>query len=71
MFRDEITDLMEEEIVSRYFYEEGAIAWGIRSDEQIIKALETLNNKEKYTSILSGKTGSVLITRQDENSKNL
>jgi carboxyl-terminal processing protease len=71
MFRGEITDLIEEEIVSRYFYEEGAIAWGIRSDEQVIKALETLNNKEKYTSILSGKSGSVLITRQDESSKNL
>ncbi|MCX6300889.1 MAG: S41 family peptidase [Bacteroidia bacterium] len=71
MFRDEITDLIEEEIISRYFYEEGAIAWGIKSDEQVIKALETLNNKEKYTSILSGKSGSVLITSQDADSKNL
>jgi carboxyl-terminal processing protease len=71
IFRDEISDLIEEEIVSRYFYEEGAIAWGIKSDEQVIKALETLNNKEKYTSILSGKSGSVLITSQDADSKNL
>ncbi len=65
LFRNEITELIGEEIVSRYFYEEGAVAWGIKTDEQVIKALETLNNKEKYSSILSGKTGSVLITRQD------
>jgi carboxyl-terminal processing protease len=64
-FRDEITDLIEEEIISRYFYEEGAIAWGIKGDEQVIKALETLNNREKYSSILSGKTTPALITRQD------
>jgi carboxyl-terminal processing protease len=64
-FRDEITDLIEEEIISRYFYEEGAIAWGIKSDEQVIEALETLNNMEKYSSILSGKTAPALITKQD------
>jgi carboxyl-terminal processing protease len=62
MFRPEITELLEEEIIGRYFYDEGAIAWSVKKDEQIIKALEVLNNKEKYSSILSGKTGSVLIT---------
>ena len=65
LFRDEITELIEEEIISRYFYERGAIAWGIRKDEQISKALEVLNNNESYTSILSGKSGSLLVTRQD------
>jgi carboxyl-terminal processing protease len=62
MFRQEITELLEEEIIGRYFYDEGAIAWSVKKDEQISKALEILNNKEKYSSILSGKTGSVLIT---------
>ena len=52
MFRSEITDLIEDEIIGRYFYEEGAIAWTIKKDEQIIKALEILNNKEEYSSIL-------------------
>jgi carboxyl-terminal processing protease len=65
MFRDEITDLIEEEIIRRYFYEEGAIAWGIKSDEQVNKALEVLNDREKYSSILSGKTVPELITRKD------
>jgi len=62
MFRDEISSLIEEEIISRYFYEEGAISWGIKSDEQVIKALEILNNSGKYSSILSGKQIPSLIT---------
>jgi carboxyl-terminal processing protease len=66
LFRDEITDLLEEEIISRYFYEKGAIAWGIDKDEQIRKAVEVLNNNELYSNILSGNDGSLLVTRKDD-----
>jgi len=65
IFRPEIKELLEEEIVGRYFYDEGAIAWTIKNDDQVNKAIEILNNKEKYSSILSGKTGSQLITQKD------
>jgi carboxyl-terminal processing protease len=65
IFKPEIKELLEEEIVSRYFYEEGAIAWTIKDDEQVNKAIEVLNNKEKYSSILSGKAGSVLLTQKE------
>jgi carboxyl-terminal processing protease len=65
-FRSEITDLIEDEIISRYFYEAGAIAWTIKKDEQITKALEILNNKEEYNSILKGTTGSILVTRKSD-----
>ncbi|MEI6049487.1 MAG: S41 family peptidase [Bacteroidota bacterium] len=68
VFRSEITDLIEDEIISRYFYEEGAIEWTIKKDEQLLKALEILNNNEKYSSILKGKTGSILVTRKDDQS---
>ena len=30
IFRSEITELIEDEIISRYFYESGAIAWTIK-----------------------------------------
>lgn len=66
MFRSEISDLIEYEIISRYFYEDGAIKWTIKNDEQVLKALEILNNKEEYSSILKGKTGSILITRKND-----
>ena len=68
-FRNEISDLIEDEIISRYFYEGGAIAWTLKKDEQVLKALEVLNNEEEYTSILKGKAGSTLISREnDQNS---
>jgi carboxyl-terminal processing protease len=56
MFRSEISDLIEDEIISRYFYEDGAIAWTIKKDEQVLK----------YSSILKGKSGSILITRKND-----
>jgi carboxyl-terminal processing protease len=55
VFRQEITGLLEDEIISRYFYEEGAIAWTINKDSQITRALEVLNNPEEYRSVLQGK----------------
>ncbi len=67
IFKKEITELLEEEILGRYFYEDGAIAWTIKNDEQVNKALEILNDKEKYSSILSVKTGSTLSTSKGEN----
>jgi len=66
MFRSEITDLIEDEIISRYFYENGAIAYTIKSDEQVLKAVDILNNKEEYSSILKGTTGAILITRKSD-----
>jgi carboxyl-terminal processing protease len=61
-FRNEITDLIKDEIISRYFYEEGAIAWTLKKDEQVIKAREVLNNRERYDSILNGKTKPVILS---------
>ncbi|HOS70861.1 MAG TPA: S41 family peptidase [Bacteroidales bacterium] len=60
IFRDEITQLLEEEIIGRYFYEEGTIIWSVKRDVQIQKALEILNDRAAYGSILSGKSLPVL-----------
>lgn len=66
IFRNEITDLLEDEIIGRYFYEDGSIAWTIKKDEQILKALDILNNKEEYKAILNGKSVSTLITKKND-----
>lgn len=68
LFRKEITSLLEDEIISRYFYEEGALKRSVRKDEQVLKAREILNNKNQYSSILQGKSGSILLTtgKQDK-----
>jgi len=55
MYSEEIRALLEDEIISRYFYEEGAISWGIKNDEQVLKALDILNDREKYSTLLNVK----------------
>ena len=54
LYKEEIVELLEDEIVKRYFYESGAIAYSILKDDQIKKAVEVLNDKELYESILKG-----------------
>ena len=66
LFRPEITELIEEDIISRYFYEEGAIEWGLKKDDQVSKAIEILNDPSKYSSVLSGKTLPALISSKNE-----
>ena len=39
---------------------------GASKDKQVLKALEILNDKEKYVSILSGKTEPVLVINNEE-----
>jgi len=66
-FRNEITGLLEDEIVGRYFYEAGSIERTIKTDEQVLKAVEILNKSQDYNSILQGKKGSILITHENVN----
>jgi carboxyl-terminal processing protease len=66
LFRKEITELIEDEIIGRYFYESGEIEWSLKKDDQISKAIEILNNKDKYDSVLEGDDGAVVVTRKDD-----
>jgi carboxyl-terminal processing protease len=61
-FKDEITEMISDEIIGRFFYEAGAIKWTLKTDKQVLKALDILNNKEQYSSILSGKAGAIVVT---------
>jgi carboxyl-terminal processing protease len=58
-YRNEITQLLSEEIIARYFYEDGAISWSIKTDEQVRKAISILGDRSLYNSLLSGKTATV------------
>jgi carboxyl-terminal processing protease len=51
-FKSEIKILLENEIVSRYFYQKGRAEDSFRNDENIAKALELLKNKAAYNTIL-------------------
>lgn len=52
IFRDEIKDLISQEIVVKYYYEKGAIIYGLKNDPEVKKALELLNNESEYSKIL-------------------
>lgn len=47
-FREEISELLEDEIVSRYYYQKGAIRAAIDDDKGIKKAIEILNSDDMY-----------------------
>lgn len=50
--KNEIINLLEVEIVSRYFYENGRIINSFTSDKSIVKSIEILQNKSQYNGIL-------------------
>lgn len=52
--KDLITDMIEKEIVSRYFYEIGRIKIGLRNDMEIKEAVNLLGDNARYDSILKG-----------------
>lgn len=54
-YKPEIKKFLEEEIVSRYFYQRGRLESSLRDDHELKEALRILNDKETYKSILAGK----------------
>jgi carboxyl-terminal processing protease len=53
LFKEEIIDLIEEEIMGRYFFQKGRIGISLKSDNQIGRAMELINNKSKYNAIVN------------------
>ena len=55
-FKNEISELLEMEIVTRYYYQNGKIESTLKHDQEISKAIEVLNNISLYDAILRGET---------------
>lgn len=53
-FKDEIRQVLEGEIVTRYYYQTGQVEISMRNDPVLEEAIQTLTNKEKYSSVLAG-----------------
>ncbi|MBM3453218.1 MAG: PDZ domain-containing protein [Bacteroidetes bacterium] len=51
--KDEIKILLEDEIVSRYYFQNGRILNGFNSDKSILKSIEILQNLAQYNTILN------------------
>lgn len=52
-FKDEIKELLKEEIVSRYYYQKGRVESLLDRDPDVKEALSILADKSKYSSLLA------------------
>ncbi|WP_329904881.1 S41 family peptidase [Porphyromonas pogonae] len=55
-FKPQITDYINSEIVTRVYYKKGAVKKMLIKDKTVEKALEILNNSDKYKEILTKKS---------------
>ncbi len=58
-FKDKIKELIEMEIVKRYYYQRGVSELTLRNDVDFAKAVEILHNPEEYKSILTPQTSTI------------
>jgi carboxyl-terminal processing protease len=56
-FKKEIIDLISHEIIKRYYYQKGGIEYSLKDDKTVKRAIEVLQDKNKYDGILDGSTG--------------
>lgn len=50
---DDISEIIENEIVGRYYYDAGIIEWSLQDDPQIKEAIAILKDSNRYNSILT------------------
>ena len=55
-YKDEIIELLENEIVSRYYYQNGRVEASLKNDPYMKEAKEILQNQGRYKSILAGES---------------
>jgi carboxyl-terminal processing protease len=55
-YKDEIIELLENEIVSRYYYQNGRVEASLKSDPYMKEAKEVLQNQSRYKNILAGES---------------
>jgi carboxyl-terminal processing protease len=53
-FKEEIKQLLEAEIVARYYLDKGQVEYNLQQDVEIKQAIELLSNMDKYNKILKG-----------------
>jgi carboxyl-terminal processing protease len=53
VFREEVIEMLESEIIGRYYYQKGRIKYSLKLDKEIEKAIEVLQDTSMYKQILS------------------
>jgi len=52
VFKEEIVEMLESEIIGRYYYQKGRIKYNLKNDKDVVKSLEILNDTSMYNKIL-------------------
>lgn len=52
-FKDEIKDLLQTEIIKRYYYQNGAVQANLEKDVEVKKAIEVIKDESRYKEILT------------------
>lgn len=52
-FKPEIKQFLEEEIASRYYFQNGRLESSFKDDKELVEAIAVLNDQEKYKKILT------------------
>lgn len=53
--KKEIMQLLQAEIVTRYYFQKGRLQNQLREDDEVLEAINVLSNQSKYESLLRGK----------------
>ena len=53
-FKEQISEVIEGQIVTRYYFQNGRIEASLKHDDEVNKAVEILKDNEVYNSILNG-----------------
>lgn len=53
LFKEDIINLLNAEIIKRYYYQKGEIRYQLKNDPELKKAIELFSNKASYFDILS------------------
>ncbi len=51
-YKAEISELIEDEIIGRYYFQKGRIEQSLVSDKEVLEAIKILNDKTRYNDIL-------------------
>ena len=52
--KDLLKNALKEEILKRYYYQEGVYKYKLKNDLAVLEALNLLNNQDHYNALLSG-----------------
>lgn len=71
MFKDEIMRILQDEIITRYHYQEGRIINGLENDEYIDQALNILKDEKLYKGLLNGSVAPIRPEEEDKGVEDL